>query len=919
MRTAFAFVAAVLWAGCAIAADQPVYGPVPAWVRQVPIPKPDVAQQGAAFERLLEDDQAFYGLDGDQFYAERAVRIGSSEGLQGAGNLSLNWDPQTETLTIHRLNIIREGQVIDVLAKGQKFLVLRRENNLELAMLDGTLTATIQPEDLRVGDVVDLAFTRKRRDPVFQGRSEGFVDMGRPGVIGRMHMREVWPSSKPIRWQASEGLGTPKLVRSPDEVDLEFDEIGAEAPKPPVGAPARFSYLAELEVSQFSTWADVSTLMAPLYRKAATLSPTSPLRAEIDKIKAATADPKARAAAALRLVQDQTRYVFLGMNFGGYIPADADVTWTRRFGDCKGKTALLLALLQGLGIDAEPALVDSSGGDGLDERLPMLALFDHVLVRARIGGATYWLDGTRLGDRSLDDLKPPPFRWALPVQDAGGALERIDQPPLAEPEVDGSMSLDDSAGLDAPAPAHLEYVLRGDPAIALNLRLKGMTRADAVQALRQTWTRSYPWITIQQVDFTYDDDRAQLRLVMDGTAKLDWRENGPVREFEVPESLLGRKVSFKREPGPHQDAPYAIAHPQYIRWRESIVLPKGMTGFTLPGSVDVDKVIGSVAYRRTTRIENGTVLMESSQRTLAAEFPASEAESAAAALRELADTDVVVRTPRLSAQGAPQAQSQSPSGAPADAQGFATRGARYLSQGDLGRAIADFSRAAELDPRSGAYLYARGVAYMLSGQSDQALADFTQAMVLAPNQPALLMARAELYLGRGQDALAEQDFDAAAKVAPGDVTLMMRRIQDYDRAGRFDAAIRGLDQVIAQHPDGLQLDMLLNNRCWIRAKAGRELPLALADCDASLKLKPDAVEVLDSRGFVLLRMGRLDDAIASYDAALKLDPNKAESLYGRGLAKLRKGMAAEGQADVAAAARIDPKLPGQFAALGVRP
>src|SRR5581483_3385007 len=104
--------------------------------------------------------------------------------------------------------------------------------------------------------------------------------------------------------------------------------------------PPRFNDLAEVEVTQFSSWADVSALMAPLYAKASVLAPDSPLRAEVARIKAASSDPKVRAALALRLVQDQTRYVFLGMNFGGYIPADANVTWSRRFGDCKGKTAL---------------------------------------------------------------------------------------------------------------------------------------------------------------------------------------------------------------------------------------------------------------------------------------------------------------------------------------------------------------------------------------------------------------------------------------------------------------------------------------------------------------------------------------------------------------------------------------------------
>src|SRR3546814_5700852 len=94
-----------------------------------------------------------------------------------------------------------------------------------------------------------------------------------------------------------------------------------------------------------------------------------------------------RASAALKLVQRDVRYIYVGLGNGNLTPATAEETWQRRYGDCKGKTALLLALLARLGIEAEAVLANNSGGDdGLDERLPNPGMFDHVLVRARIDG-----------------------------------------------------------------------------------------------------------------------------------------------------------------------------------------------------------------------------------------------------------------------------------------------------------------------------------------------------------------------------------------------------------------------------------------------------------------------------------------------------------------------------------------------------
>ena len=80
---------------------------------------------------------------------------------------------------------------------------------------------------------------------------------------------------------------------------------------------------------------------------------------------------------ALQLVEGRVRYVALLMGQGGYVPADAETTWSRRFGDCKAKTALLLGILHSLGIEAEPILVQSKFGDAIAERLPLISYFDH--------------------------------------------------------------------------------------------------------------------------------------------------------------------------------------------------------------------------------------------------------------------------------------------------------------------------------------------------------------------------------------------------------------------------------------------------------------------------------------------------------------------------------------------------------------
>jgi hypothetical protein len=335
--------------GDARASNEPIFAPAPEWVERVPIPAADPKKSEQPFQTLLFATQTSHSPEASTSYGETATKIQSAEALTAAGTIALPWQPDQSDLIIHKLEVIRDGVPRDVLAV-QKFSILRRESNLEAAILDGMLTATIQPEDLRVGDIVHFAYSIRAKPDLIGFKPEDSVFL-RPGLkSGLILIREIWPNSVPMRWAASPGLGKLKPVSTKFGNELRFELRDVEVPLPPPSAPPRFSYSMYLQATAYRDWAELSTLLAPLYAKAAILPENSPLKAEARLIAAAAPAPKARALAALRLVQDKVRYLALTMDEGGYMPASAEETWNRRFGDCKGKTVTLIALLKELGI-----------------------------------------------------------------------------------------------------------------------------------------------------------------------------------------------------------------------------------------------------------------------------------------------------------------------------------------------------------------------------------------------------------------------------------------------------------------------------------------------------------------------------------------------------------------------------------------
>lgn len=1056
------------------AAAQPSIGPAPTWVSRVELPDSDTGDDAAPIRILLHDQQVSLEAGRQTTYSDVAVRIQTPAGL-ATGNVSLPWRSGTDVLTVHSVEIRRGDQVIDVLASGQTFTVIRREQNLEHAILDGVLTANMQPEGLQVGDILRIAASVTTNDPVLGNHVEAVGAAWNVAPIARAHLSVQWPPTLRVSHRLTSALPRVRIARrnGVSRFDLTIDDLQPIAV--PRGAPPRFAFVRLAEFTSAADWSDVAGLMFPLYEQASRLPPEGPLLAEVSRIREQSADPVTRAEAALALVQDRIRYVALQMGAGGWVPADAATTWSRRFGDCKGKTALLLAILRALDIQAEPVLVSTVFGDGLDRRAPMIGLFDHVLVRATIAGREYWLDGTRSGDTRLASLEVPNFRWGLPVARDGAALVRMEPRPLESPRGVRSVAIDARAGLFAPAPIHAEYVVRGDEAVIGNVQYSSIGGDARDRFLRDYWRQQYDNVDITGVSVAFDPEARELRLAMDGVIRMNWAGG-----FRVDDIDLGYRADFHRDPGPNSDAPFAVAYPAYERMVATVQFPPGSGVFSIRGGEDVSMTAAGIEFRRRAGIRDNVFHGEASWRSVAAEFPAEDATAAQAAIRAL-DAQAVSMVAPTAYRPTEADVAALAAAAPADAAGFVRRGNVYLEGGRYDEALADFDRAVALEPQNGLALANRGIARVWRGDLDAARRDLDAAAAVAPDQVIIFRARgllaqnerampdaiaaysralaidqddafslghraeayyatgeheralgdaaaalrrnprwtnlyllrANIFRGRGDNAGAAAEADALIAAAPDDTYARVVAARIYQAVGRRDDALREIERALATAPESyvylnrasirpkrdlegrladisaaLRLDpdsvealtlraevlqergdyqgaiadltralraspadsglltrrgvnhalagrqaladadfaaargnadnpSVLNNMCWAKATAGVMLQSALADCDAALAQRPESAGFLDSRGLVLLRLGRLDEAIAAYDRALSISPNMPTSLYGRGLARRLKGAEQQAQADFTAATAIDADIGAEFELYGL--
>jgi transglutaminase-like putative cysteine protease len=340
--------------------------------------------------------------------------ITTEAGVQSGANLEFTWDPSFQELIIHQITIQRGTERMDRLDPA-KFKIIQQETDLNRQIYNGALSALLFLEDVRLGDRIEYAYTVRGENPSLQGRYLDTFILGLAVPIQHRRIRLLWPEERELNFQVHGTIVEPEVRTHGGVKEYIWDLREVPAVVVEDQLPSWFQAYPWIQVSEFTSWAQVATWAAGLYVTTNLDAPE--LTEEIANLRHPGATAEQNVQGALEFTQKDIRY--LGIEFGpnSYHPTDPVTVLRRRFGDCKDKAFLLCTLLRGLGYEATPVLVATGFRHTLPDLLPAPHDFDHVIVRVIADGATYWLDPTCSYQRGpITQRYLPEYSFGLLVQ-----------------------------------------------------------------------------------------------------------------------------------------------------------------------------------------------------------------------------------------------------------------------------------------------------------------------------------------------------------------------------------------------------------------------------------------------------------------------------------------------------------------------
>jgi hypothetical protein len=258
---------------------------------------------------------------------------------------------------------------------------------------------------------------------------------------------------------------------------------------------------------------------------------------------------------------------------GSHAPTPPAQVYQRRFGDCKDKTLLTITMLRALGIDAAPALVNTSITRQVASWAPSPIAFNHVLVRVLLDGKLYWLDPTRpLQQGELEHLYQPDYGHALVLAPDSKALTAMT--PKSGPHKLVRAVFDSTAGDDKPVRYTVTTTVHGQSADNLRTQLTN-NRADMATQYQSFYARRYAQIR-QDGELAVRDDAARnaLTVVESYVIPNFWALNkkGDQREASIEASEIDAPLKAPDDVG--RNAPLRLTYPYEVTEVTEVRLPQ---------------------------------------------------------------------------------------------------------------------------------------------------------------------------------------------------------------------------------------------------------------------------------------------------------------------------------------------------------
>ncbi len=789
-------------------------------------PSPSTVKAGADYSKesfIIEKLHTVATFENDGASSQvttSTVRVQSQAGVEHWGVLSAGYSSANEQVEIGYVRVRKaDGTVVETPPDSAQDVT--SEIMRAAPMYSDYHEKHVAVKGLGVGDVLEYQITKRLHTPLIPGQFWFAYDFEKTDIALDDEVEVNVPKDRELKIKSPDLK--PTIVESGNRRIYTWKTANLEVKKD--DEPRREFPPPAILLSSFKSWEKVGRWWSGLEQQAA--APTAEIRAKAAELtrNATTRGEKVRAL--YDYVSTRFHYISISFGIGRYQPHTAVEVLKNEYGDCKDKHTLLASLLAAVGIDAYPALMNSTRH--IDPDVPSPGQFDHVITavpESPNSGKLIWLDTT-------PEVAPFGF-LAFPLRDKQALVIPSAQPPLlvttpADPpfksfqryEIEAKLS--DTGVLEGT----MHRTFRGDSELIERMAFRqtpqsqwqelvqGICRAMGFAGDVSEVEVSSPEVTTEPFHFSNKYTRKNYP---------DWanhRITPPLGFWGLPEIKEGEKRTL----------PILLGGQYEVTSIARVELPKGYTPKPL---ANVDQVWEFAEYHSKYSFNDGVWVTEVHVIIKKLKIPLTSLAAYQSFQKTLSDNqNLYTELINPSAPASPQPYVFTPS-TNGDATDLLMQAQAAIMRRDLDDAYDLLERALKLDDHYKDAWLMLGTVQFSKGQMKEGEADLRKGIEIDPKDAHGYIMLAYAYMHQRQPEQAIAVWQDLLKQDPNNVTALISLGDTLLSLKRYAEAIPVLESAQALIKSSEPLEIALANAYLGAGKPEKAAPLLKEAADTSL-------------------------------------------------------------------------------------
>ena len=330
-----------------------------------------------------------------RYTSHQVVKVLTERGVQNYDDIAIPHTPTAQHITVNIARTITpDGAIFE--PPEEAFNDVTPPGLLSYNLYSDSMWRVISMPALKPGVCIEYQVTLEDAGAESVGSTSwfwgGFSFQSTDPILQSAYALRV-PKGTNFKWKALHCRLDPQILHEEETSTYLWTYGETPALKKEYNMPATNDIVPRLSYSSVESWEAVYSWYRDIAKDRYTVDQAIEKMVEELTADLLTKDDKIRAI--YHFVASQIRYVGIELGQGAYQPTPADQVLNVRYGDCKDKTTLMIAMLDLVGIEAFPVMLNPAPYQHIDPELPSLGQFSHLIAAIpRENGGYIWLDPT---------------------------------------------------------------------------------------------------------------------------------------------------------------------------------------------------------------------------------------------------------------------------------------------------------------------------------------------------------------------------------------------------------------------------------------------------------------------------------------------------------------------------------------------